>query len=158
MKKFALILFIGVIGFSMNAQETKTAKKVDENAPVFKFDTKVVNYGEIARNSDGVRVLKFTNVGKSPLIITNVTGSCGCTVPTSPKEPIMPGKEGEIGIKYATNRIGPFSKTVTITSNASQPSVVISVKGKVLNDQDSEVLLEKNKTTLLKKKKTVVSQ
>lgn len=149
MKKFALILCIGFFGLSINAQKQMTTKKVDENAPVFKFDKRVVNYGEIAHNSDGLRVLKFTNIGKSPLIISNVKGSCGCTVPTSPKEPIMPGKEGEIKIKYATNRIGPFSKTVTITSNASQPSVIIPVKGKVLNDEDSKVLL---------KKKTVVSQ
>jgi hypothetical protein len=150
MKKFALILFIGALGFSVNAQKQVTAKKVDKNAPVFKFETEVVNYGEIAKNSDGNRVFKFTNIGKSPLIITNVKGSCGCTVPTSPKEPIMPGEQGEIGVKYATNRIGPFSKTVTITSNAVQSNKVVTIKGKVLNDKDSAVLLEK--------KKTVVSQ
>jgi len=146
MKKFALILFIGFLGFSMNAQEQVKAKKVDKNAPIFKFETEVVNYGDIARNSDGNRVFKFTNVGKSPLIITNVKGSCGCTVPTSPKEPIMPGEHGEIGVKYATNRIGPFSKTVTITSNAVQSNKVVTIKGKVLNDKDSAVLLEKKKT------------
>ena len=67
-----------------------------ENAPVFKFETEIVDYGDIARNSDGIKLLKFTNIGKSPIIITNVKGSCGCTVPTSPKEPIMPGEEGEI--------------------------------------------------------------
>ncbi len=146
MKKFALILFIGVIGFSINAQEKTTPKKVDKNAPIFKFESEVVNYGDIARNSDGNRVFKFTNVGKSPLIITNVKGSCGCTVPTSPKEPIMPGEQGEIGVKYATNRIGPFSKTVTITSNATEANKVVTIKGKVLNDKDSASLLEKKKT------------
>ncbi|HHC79055.1 MAG TPA: DUF1573 domain-containing protein [Flavobacteriia bacterium] len=150
MKKFALILCIGFLGFTMNAQEQATSKKNDEKAPIFKFETEVLNYGEIAHNSDGVRVLKFTNVGKSPLIITNVKGSCGCTVPTRPKEPIMPGAQGEIQVKYATNRIGPFSKTVTITSNAKRSTVVIPVKGKVLNEKDS--------ATLLQKKKTVVSQ
>ncbi len=150
MKKFALILCIGFLGFTMNAQEQATSKKNDEKAPIFKFETEVLNYGEIAHNSDGVRVIKFTNVGKSPLIITNVKGSCGCTVPTRPKEPIMPGAQGEIQVKYATNRIGPFSKTVTITSNAKRSTVVIPVKGKVLNEKDS--------ATLLQKKKTVVSQ
>lgn len=149
MKKFALILCIAFLGLSMNAQEKIVSKKVDEKAPIFKFESEVINYGEIARNSDGKRVFKFTNVGKSPLIITNVKGSCGCTVPTRPKEPIMPGAQGEIEVKYATNRIGPFSKTVTITSNATEPNKVISIKGKVLNDKDSEILL---------KKKTVVSQ
>ena len=146
MKKFALILFIGVLGFTANAQKQVTPKKVDKNAPIFKFETEVVNYGEIAHNSDGIRFIKFTNVGKSPLIITNVKGSCGCTVPTRPKEPIMPGKQGEIQVKYATNRIGPFSKTVTITSNAARSSITIPVKGKVLNEKDSAVLLERKKT------------
>ena len=143
MKKFALILFIGFLAISVNSQEKVEAKTTDENAPVFKFETELVNYGEIARNSDGVKLLKFTNIGKSPIIITNVKGSCGCTVPTSPKEPIMPGEEGEIQIKYATNRIGAFSKTVTITSNAARPSIIIPVKGTVLNDKDSELLLKK---------------
>ena len=146
MKKISLILFIGLLAFSTNAQEKVVTDKVDEDAPIFKFETEVVNYGDIARNSDGIKVLKFTNAGKSPLIISNVKGSCGCTVPTWPKEPIMPDDEGEIQIKYATNRIGPFSKTVTIISNAVRSSVVIPVKGKVLNDKDSAILLEKMKT------------
>ena len=148
MKKIALLLFVGIFGLSINAQDQLATTKIDENAPIFKFENEVVDYGEIARNSDGVKILKFTNVGKSPLIITNVKGSCGCTVPTWPKEPIMPGDSGEIGIKYATNRIGAFSKTVTITSNATKPSVVIQVKGKVLNDEESALLLEKKKTII----------
>ncbi len=148
MKKIALLLFVGIFGLSINAQDQLATTKIDENAPIFKFENEVVDYGEIARNSDGVKLLKFTNVGKSPLIITNVKGSCGCTVPTWPKEPIMPGDSGEIGIKYATNRIGAFSKTVTITSNATKPSVVIQVKGKVLNDEESALLLEKKKTII----------
>lgn len=148
MKKIALLLFVGTFGLSINAQDQLATKKIDENAPIFKFENEVVDYGEIARNSDGVKILKFTNVGKSPLIITNVKGSCGCTVPTRPKEPIMPGETGEIQIKYATNRIGAFSKTVTITSNASKPTVVIPVKGKVLNDEESALLLEKKKTII----------
>jgi len=143
MKKFALILFIGFLAISVNAQEKVEAKTADENTPVFKFETEIVDYGDIARNSDGIKLLKFTNIGKSPIIITNVKGSCGCTVPTSPKEPIMPGEEGEIQIKYATNRIGAFSKTVTITSNAVRPNIIIPVKGTVLNDKDSELLLKK---------------
>ena len=148
MKKFALILFMGLLAFSVNAQEKVDDKKVDDSTSIFKFESEVVNYGDIARNSDGVKVLKFTNVGKSPIIITNVKGSCGCTVPTSPKEPIMPGEEGEIEIKYATNRIGPFSKTVTITSNAVRSNIVIPVKGRVLNDEDSQLLLKKLKTVV----------
>ena len=81
------------------------------------------------------------------MIISNVKGSCGCTVPTKPEEPIMPGETGEIKVKYATNRVGPFSKTVTITSNAYEPTVVLKIKGRVLE----------NETDDLQKKKSIVS-
>jgi len=148
MKKVFLVLFLGVFSLSINAQTNVETKKVDPNAPVFEFASKTVDYGEIAHNADGVRTLKFKNVGKSPLIISNVKGSCGCTVPSAPKEPIMPGKEGEITVKYATNRVGAFSKTVTIFSNASEATVRIAVKGKVLKAET---------TSPVEKKKTMIS-
>jgi hypothetical protein len=77
----------------------------------------------------------FTNNGTKPLIITNTQGSCGCTVPTSPKEPIAPGAKGIIGVKYATDRVGAFTKTVTVTSNADgQATKILTIKGVVLAD------------------------
>ena len=147
MKKILFILFIGVLSISANGQ-TKEEIKKDFTGPVFEFENDVIDYGDIAANSDGNRTFKFKNIGKSPLIITTVKGSCGCTVPTKPEEPIMPGDSGEINVKYATNRIGPFSKTVTITSNAYEPTVVLKVKGRVLE----------NETGDLQKKKSVVSE
>jgi uncharacterized protein DUF1573 len=147
MKKILLILFVGIISFSVKGQ-TKEEIKKDFTGPVFEFETEVIDYGEIAENSDGNRIFKFKNIGKSPLIITKVKGSCGCTVPTKPEEPIMPGETGEIKVKYATNRIGPFSKTVTINSNAFEPTKVLKIKGRVLE----------NKTNGLEKKKSIVSE
>jgi len=146
MKKILLILFVGIFAVSVNGQ-TKEEIKKDYTGPVFEFETEVMDYGEIAHNSDGNRVFKFKNIGKAPLIITQVKGSCGCTVPTKPEEPIMPGETGEIKVKYATNRIGPFSKTVTITSNAFESTKVLKVKGRVLEDKNSD----------LEKKKSIVS-
>lgn len=101
---------------------------------VFKFESSVIDYGNIPHNADGVRAFKFKNVGTAPIVISNVKGSCGCTVPTKPDHAIMPGDTAEIGVKYATNRIGTFSKTVTVTSNASEPTVVLKIKGTVLAD------------------------
>ncbi len=132
---------------SMNGQTEQDIKK-DYTGPVIEFENAVIDYGEIAVNSDGNRVFKFKNTGKSPLIISNVKGSCGCTVPTKPEEPIMPGETGEIKVKYATNRIGPFSKTVTITSNAYEPKVVLKIKGRVLEQQADD----------MQKKKSIVSE
>lgn len=112
---------------TMSAQDA-----VATESGIFEFESEVIDYGTIAHNSDGVRAFKFTNVGKSPIVITKVKGSCGCTVPTKPKGPIMPGETAEIGVKYATDRVGAFSKTVTVTSNASEASIVLKIKGKVL--------------------------
>ncbi|MCA0932265.1 DUF1573 domain-containing protein [Lutimonas saemankumensis] len=147
MKKILILLFIGVMSIPMNGQTKEDIKK-DYTGPVFEFETKVIDYGEIAANSDGNRVFKFKNIGKSPLIISKVKGSCGCTVPTKPEEPIMPGETGEIGVKYATNRIGPFSKTITISSNAYEPQVVLKIKGRVLEEGSGD----------LQKKKAIVSE
>ncbi len=147
MKKILVLLFIGVMSFSMNGQ-TKEEIKKDFTGPVFEFENQVIDYGEIAVNSDGNRVFKFKNIGKSPLIIASVKGSCGCTVPTKPEEPIMPGETSEIKVKYATNRVGSFSKTVTITSNAYEPTVVLRIKGRVLEQKSEE----------LQKKKSIVSE
>lgn len=84
---------------------------------------------------DGKRDFVFTNTGNTPLIITSAQGSCGCTVPTYPKEPIAPGATAKISVKYATDRVGAFSKTVTLTTNAVKPSTVLTIKGNVLPEE-----------------------
>ncbi|WP_394332515.1 DUF1573 domain-containing protein [Maribacter thermophilus] len=122
MKKIVLVLFVAMIGLSVKAQE-KTAK--------IEFKTETVDYGEIAKGSDGVRVFEFTNTGNAPLIISNVRSSCGCTIPKKPEDPIMPGKTGEIQVKYDTNRVGPIRKAITVTSNADTPTKILKIKGEI---------------------------
>ncbi len=145
MKKL-ITLSIALLAFTFsNAQETtkitkktttKTTKttlpKVEGAGMVFASET--IDYGTVAANSDGKREFVFTNNGNKPLIITNATGSCGCTIPSYSKEPIAPGAKGVIGVKYDTSRAGqPFTKTVTITSNATgTPSKTLTIKGNVL--------------------------
>ena len=123
------LLFIAllIVSSTISAQE-KT------NKGVFQFENETVNYGIIAKNSDGHRSFIFTNVGNEPIIITKVKGSCGCTVATKPNEPILPGETAEIGVKYATNRLGGFSKTITISSNASEVSKIVRIKGNVVEE------------------------
>ncbi|CAM2799870.1 DUF1573 domain-containing protein [Flavobacterium frigoris] len=142
MKKIFLLAMLTVLGAATsNAQETTkkmkaTAAKVAKvNGAGIVFASETIDYGTIAHNADGKREFVFTNNGTKPLIITNTQGSCGCTVPTSPKEPIAPGAKGIIGVKYATDRIGAFTKTVTVTSNAEgQPTKILTIKGTVLGD------------------------
>jgi hypothetical protein len=143
MKNIILLAMLTVLGVTTsNAQETtKKAKatrskaaKVDGAGMVFVSET--IDYGTIAHNADGKREFVFTNNGNKPLIIANTQGSCGCTVPSSPKEPIAPGAKGIISVKYATDRIGAFTKTVTVTSNAEgQATKVLTIKGTVLRDE-----------------------
>lgn len=122
MKKLVLLLFVGLLGFSLTAQDA--AAKIE-------FKTETVDYGEIAKGADGVRVFEFTNTGSAPLIISDVRSSCGCTIPKKPDAPIMPGKTGEIQVKYDTNRVGPIRKAITVTSNAETPTMVLKIKGEV---------------------------
>ena len=122
------------LGANAQAPETTTPNPINPNAPKFKFESEVVDYGTIEHNSDGNREFKFTNTGKEPLIISDAKGSCGCTTPNWPKEPIRPGETGVIKVKYATDRIGACEKTITLTSNAATPSKVLKIKGVVNPD------------------------
>lgn len=95
------------------------------------FKSETIDYGNIAKGSDGIRVFEFTNTGDAELIISNVKSSCGCTVPEKPKGPIAPGANGTIKVKYDTKRVGPIRKTVTVYSNATEPIIALKIKGVV---------------------------
>lgn len=88
-----------------------------------KFEKETHDFGKIKQHSDATYHFKFTNTGKEPLIITDAKGSCDCTVPEWPKQPIRPGETATIKVKYDTKKVGLFNKTVTITSNARNESV-----------------------------------
>ena len=134
MKKVIFSLGLALcMGFISKAQES-TTMSLNPNAPDFKFESEVIDYGTIEHNADGTREFKFKNVGKEPLIISETHGSCGCTVPTAPKDPIKPGETASIKVHYATDRVGAFEKTVTVTSNAKTPSKVLKIKGVVKPD------------------------
>jgi hypothetical protein len=101
--------------------------------PVMMFEQqdKKINYGTIEQGADPLRKFKFKNTGTEPLVITNAVGSCGCTVPEWPKKPIMPGETASIDVRYDTQRIGPFTKTVTLTTNESTTSQYLTIAGEV---------------------------
>jgi hypothetical protein len=131
MKSFTSILVLFLISFSINAQE-------------FKFESETIDYGKIDKGANGERIFTFTNIGDQPIIIKNIQSSCGCTVPKKPEKPIMPGEKGEIKVSYDTKRVGGFSKSITIFSNATEATKVIRIKGIVNN----AVSLEKEKNML----------
>jgi hypothetical protein len=132
MKKTILFLNIFASASLLMAQEVKTpVPPVNPNAPEIVFEGESHDFGTIKQGDNGTYEFKFKNSGKEPLIISNARGSCGCTVPSWPKDPIKPGGTGTIKVTYDTQRVGPFSKTVTINSNAKTQEKVISIKGKV---------------------------
>ena len=106
--------------------------KAQESGAKIEFEKEVHDYGNIKYGANGTCTFEFKNTGNAPLIISKAQGSCGCTVPEWPKEPIPPGGKSVIKVKYDTKRPGPISKSVTITSNAvNEPSKVIRIKGTV---------------------------
>lgn len=127
MKK--LLFYIILCGFSFAVQAQSGAKIV------FKAADNTIDYGNISKESDnGIRTFEFTNTGDAPLIIKDVKSTCGCTVPTKPTEPILPGKTGKIEVKYNMNP-GPIRKTITVESNAVNVEgglVALKIKGLVI--------------------------
>ncbi len=101
------------------------------NGAVMTFDATTMDYGTIEKGADPIRKFKFTNTGNEPLIVKAAKGSCGCTVPTYPKEPIMPGESNVIEVRYDTQRVGAFTKTVTLTTNEASDTHTLTIKGDV---------------------------
>lgn len=120
--------------------EEEVVERAEGEGPIMTLESDVVDYGTIEQHGEPLRVLKFTNTGTEPLVIKNARGSCGCTVPTWPKEPIMPGEESEIEVRYATNRLGKINKTIKITTNQGGDPQVIKVVGTVLAAEKEEAV------------------
>lgn len=118
-----VVLFIAVAG---------TNTVVAQDGAKIAFTKEVHDYGTIENGANGQCTFEFKNTGNAPLIIANAVGSCGCTVPTWPKEPIAPGAKASITVKYDTKRTGSINKSITITSNATnEPTKVLNIKGEV---------------------------
>ncbi len=129
------LVFAALLGQQAVAQ---TGAKIE-------FNKETHDYGTIKNGADGSCVFEFKNTGDSPLIISNAKGSCGCTVPEWPKEPIAPGAKGSIKVKYDTMRTGEINKSVTITSNAvNAADKVVFIKGTVLAPETPAVEPAKN--------------
>lgn len=140
MKK--LVLLIGILAVFAGVSHAQDAKAT-QNGPEIEFAKLVHDYGEVPYNGNGECEFKFTNTGNEPLIIQKPKSSCGCTVPSWPKEPILPGESDVIKVTYKTTRVGAINKSVTVTSNAKTNStVVLRIKGTVL-EQQTEALPQK---------------
>ena len=153
MKKVVLTFFalLAFTAFTF-AQDTQAKKTQSTEGPVMSLESNVIDYGSVERNSEPLRTLSFTNTGTEPLIIKSARGNCGCTVPKWPKEPILPGEEKELEVRYSTNRVGKFSKKVTLRTNEGDNVIhTIKVMGEVLKPETDEGVPSGNKNMLNRK-------
>ena len=141
MKKVIYLLGIMLLMAGVaKAQNNKTVPM----GPEIEFEKLVHDYGDVPFNGNGECEFRFTNTGTEPLLVQKPKSSCGCTIPSWPNEPILPGESDVIKVTYRTNRPGNINKTVTVTSNAvNNSTVTLRIKGCVL-DQPTEMLPANN--------------
>ena len=138
-----ILMLLGIIIININA-----LAQTNLNA-VIEFEESTIDYGTIEKGADGVRIFKFINSGNTPLVINNVKASCGCTIPKKPNKPILPGASGEIEVKYDTRRVMPFKKTISVSSNAVNSTVLLTIKGNV-EDNSQPIIHKKKSKSLIK--------
>ncbi len=128
----AFTLFVSVALFAQDKPSLSNVGNDNENQATFKFTEEEFNFGTIMQGDQVKHDFQFTNTGKEPLIISNAAGSCGCTVPEWPKEPIAPGAKSVIKVTFnSAGKQGVQDKTVTLQSNGTPNPMVIHLKGNV---------------------------
>lgn len=131
------LLFLGLLLCSAMFSLAQTSPADNPNAADFKFETLEYDFGTLNEGESVTYEYNFSNVGEEPLIISQAKGSCGCTVPEWPKEPIKKGGKGVVKVVFnSQGKAGMQRKSITITSNAKTPSVRLIIKGNVLKKED----------------------
>jgi hypothetical protein len=143
MKKYLLLVLV-IFSSDVFAQ---SGAKIE-----FKDKDNTIDYGTVNKEDDnGLRAFVFTNTGDAPLIIKDAKSTCGCTVPSFPKEPIAPGQSGKIEVKYNMNT-GPIRKTITIETNAvnyDEGRVALKIKGEVIVKPVVNLLEKKSNSPMM---------
>src|SRR5690554_3546348 len=128
MKKLLFAVTIAFMAFSVQAQDEK-----EVDGPLITFEESSKDFGDITQGDKVEHVFKLENTGNAPLIISNVAATCGCTVPSWPKEPIAPGKTAQIKVSFnSAGKIGQQNSVVRIYSNATEPIEKVSMISNVL--------------------------
>lgn len=116
-----------------SSKTTADSAATAANAPVAKFEKESHDFGKIKEGDKVSYDFKFTNTGKSPLIITNARATCGCTTPTWPKAPVKPGESGVISVTFnSAGKSGLQDKQITVTANTQPAETMVHLIGEVL--------------------------
>ncbi|MFA7274927.1 MAG: DUF1573 domain-containing protein [Crocinitomicaceae bacterium] len=147
MKNISLLFLLVAFSFTSfsqtttEAKKTKTSKKqketIDPTKPLV-FKTVLIERFDIPKGTNDMFEFEFVNKGKTPVLVQNIGTSCGCTTASKPEKPIAPKEKSKISVKYDTNRVGPFEKTITVTTNVGTP-IILTIKGTVLGDGEVQI-------------------
>ena len=127
-----ITIFISLAAFAQAPVQASTSLVSKDAKPQIKFETMVLDFGKIKKDIPVEKEFTFTNTGNASLIISSAHASCGCTTPVAPKDPILPGKTGVIKAGFNARNLGNFNKQITVTSNAEESTVIINIKGEVI--------------------------
>lgn len=144
-KILALLIAIQLVACAENPQQTEDnagveklsttveeVNSIENEEAILQFENDTYEFGEIKEGEKVDHVFSFTNTGQSPLIISNVSASCGCTTPEYSKHPINPGEKGSITVVFdSNNQVGMQHKVITVTSNAAPSQSILHLKGEV---------------------------
>lgn len=134
MKTVGIFLISFLLGTVALAQVPSVLAKTESSSAALSWKTQVVDLGKIRQGKPETATFSFTNTGKSPLLITGVQASCGCTTPEYTKEPIAPGKSGFVKATYNAANAGAFNKIVTVLTNVDGTMIPLVLKGEVVVD------------------------
>lgn len=139
MKKLFILSIIALLApICLRAQNVAPAQDTT-NGPKIHFASIVHDYGTIQKDGNGNCEFTFTNTGNEPLVLSNVKASCGCTTPSWTQKPVLPGQQGTIKVRYNTNHVGGFTKSITVTSNAvNNPRLQLKIKGEVVKPEENQ--------------------
>ena len=144
MKRYTIITCLLIyISISYSFAQSDSTANQQKNGAFIQFKTLSHNFGKIIFSQEATYNFEFTNTGNTPLKISNVKSSCGCTIPKWSSEEIAPQSTGEIIVKYDSKRSGEFYKGITIYSNATNGDIVLIIEGEVTQNPNKPVLGEK---------------
>jgi hypothetical protein len=126
------LMFIAALALVANIGFAQTATNAKSDLAEFEWVASTHDFGKIKQGVPVTFEFKFTNKGKTPLVLTNAQASCGCTTPSWTRDPVLPNGEGHVKATFNASAAGPFDKTVTVTANVQGGVVVLHIKGEVV--------------------------
>lgn len=127
-----IVLMVALI---VSGCKNSTESKAKAHGEEIWFEETLHNYGEIPVGSDGRWSFVFQNLGNVPIVVNRVRSTCGCTVPSWPREPVAPGDSASITVEYNTAQTGTFLKSVFVYSTAANSPVKLQIKGRVYDPE-----------------------